>query len=84
MLTYFSRFFDPLYLKKDKKRPEPKISFVIPVYHEKVFLKFIMYFQTFFARVSYGFHYSYFEKKNLKDGTGTTEDMLFTNIGVEF
>ena len=59
----------------------PKISFVMPINHAKEFLKYILYFHNFFVRASNCSHYSNFGNKCPKLGTGTHEDMLFTNLG---
>jgi len=47
----------------------------------KEFLKYVLYFHTFFVRASNGHQYSNFGNKCPKLGTGTPEDMLLTNLG---
>ena len=62
-----------------------KISFFTAINHVKEFLIFVLtgdVFLQFLARDSYGCLHSYFEKRCLKISTGTPEDMLLTNLGV--
>ena len=55
----------------------------MPVNHAKEYLIFVhtcVVFLHFLARASNGCQYSNFEEKCRKLGTGTPEDMLFTNF----
>ena len=53
----------------------------MPINHAKEFLKYVLYFHNLFVRASNCSHYSNFGNKCPKLGTGTPEDMLFTNLG---
>ena len=62
-----------------------KNQFVMPINHMKEFLKSVHTSDVilqFLAKASNGRRHSYFENWCLKLGTGTPEDILLTNFGV--
>ena len=79
-------FFDPWYLKNDQKIPGTKNFFVSKnqFCHARQLCKGIFeicfVFLYFFVRASNSSHYSNFGNRCPKLGTGTPENMLFTNL----